>query len=55
MVAWLTQSPGIAGWRPAVADIFILGAHICSDPNCSNSWDNNDNRTYNRFAPHKKR
>ena len=54
LVAWSTQSLGVPGSSPAAADIF-LGAHICSDPNCSNSWDNNDNRTHNRLAPHKKR
>ena len=50
LVAWLTRRLGVP-LRP----ISFFGAHICSDPNCSNSWDNNDNRTHNRFAPHKKR
>ena len=38
----------------AAAEVFPWCKHICSDPNCSNSWYNNDNRTYNRFAPHTK-
>ena len=35
LVAWLTQSPKGIPLRP----IHFLGAPICSDPNCSNSWD----------------
>ena len=54
LVAWLTRRLGYRVWVP-LRPISFFGAHICSDPNCSNSWDNNDNRTHNRFAPHKKR
>ena len=47
LVAWLTRSKGVPGSSPAAADIYPWCTHICSDPNCSNSGDNNDIRTYN--------
>ena len=48
------SEPGVPGLRPAAADIFHVTRIHCSGPKFSNLWDNNDNRTYNRVAPHKK-
>ena len=41
-VAWSNQSPGVPGSNPIASYIFFLGAHIFSDPNRSNSWDNDN-------------
>ena len=52
LVAWLTLNLGLRGSNPTAADIIpCIVEHTYNNPNCLNSWDD-DNRKYNRLAPH---